>query len=321
VDALNAAFFPSTTGQSHTFTVQDNGSSTTRAVTLTSATITSIPVQNVHTINTGTGTVGYMLFNDHLASSEQQLIAAFTTLANAGATDLVLDIRYNGGGYLDIASEVAYMIAGPAATAGKTFEATQFNDQYTTTNPLSGQPLTPVPFHSAAEGFSAAPGQPLPTLNLTRVFVLTGNDTCSASESIINSLRGINVDVIQVGSVTCGKPYGFYATDNCGTTYFSIQFKGVNAKGFGDYSDGFAPNNSTDPFATKIPGCSVSDDFGHALGNTAESRLAAALNYRTTQSCPGATGLSGQTVRQAVGRFSETVTTPKSPWHENRILR
>ena len=56
--------------------------------------------------------------------------------------------------------------------------------------------------------------------------------TCSASEAIINGLRGVNVQVIQIGSITCGKPYGFYSQDNCGTTYFSIQFKGVNAAGF-----------------------------------------------------------------------------------------
>ena len=50
--------------------------------------------------------------------------------------------------------------------------------------------------------------------------------------------------MVQIGSTTCGKPYGFYPEDNCGTTYFSIQFQGVNAKGFGDYPDGFTPANS-----------------------------------------------------------------------------
>jgi hypothetical protein len=45
----------------------------------------------------------------------------------------------------------------------------------------------------------------------------------------------------RIGSTTCGKPYGFHATDNCGTTYLSIQFQSVNAKGFGVYPDGFTP--------------------------------------------------------------------------------
>ena len=320
IDALNAAFWPSAAGQSHMFTVQDNGASTTRTVNLTSADITSTPVQNVQTISTGSGLVGYMLFNAHIATSEQELIDAITALSNQGVTDLVLDIRYNGGGYLDIASELAYMIAGPAATTGKTFEETQFNDQYTTTNPVTGSPLTPVLFHSTAEGFSATAGTPLPTLNLSTVYVLTGTDTCSASESIINSLRGIDVNVIQIGSTTCGKPYGFYPADNCGTTYFSIQFKGVNNKGFGDYGDGFSPANSA-TVTTAVPGCSVGDDFNNALGNPAEARLAAALNYRNTQSCPAASGFASQTLKQQRTAPVAIVSVPKSPWLENRIMR
>ena len=53
------------------------------------------------------------------------------------------------------------------------------------------------------------------------------------------------MQVILIGGTTCGKPYGFYPQDNCGTTYFSIEFKGVNNQGFGDYPDGFSPANAT----------------------------------------------------------------------------
>ena len=74
--------------------------------------------------------------------------------------------------------------------------------------------IAPEPFFTTAQGFSVARGTALPTLNLSRVFVLTGRNTCSASESVINSLRGVNVEVIQIGSTTCGKPYGFYPQDN-----------------------------------------------------------------------------------------------------------
>src|SRR5205814_1836239 len=138
----------------------------------------------------------------------------------------------------------------------------------------------PIPFHTTTQGFSVSRGTPLPTLNLSRVFVLTGAGTCSASESIINSLGGVGVQVIQVGSTTCGKPYGFFPQDNCGTTYFSIQFKGVNAVGFGDYTDGFSPNNTLGVAGTLVPGCSVADDFSRALGDPNEARLAGALGYR-----------------------------------------
>ncbi|MCI0434936.1 MAG: S41 family peptidase, partial [Gemmatimonadetes bacterium] len=319
VDVLNAGLFPAGPNETHTFEIRDAGSPTTRTVTMVSANVASAPVQNVTTVPTGTGVVGYMLFNDHIATAEGALIDAIETLQAASVSDLVLDIRYNGGGYLDIASELAFMIAGPGQTTGATFERLEFNDKHPTTNPVTGEPLTPVPFHSTSLGFSVPPGQVLPSLNLTRVFVLTGPGTCSASESIINSLRGVDVEVIQIGSTTCGKPYGFYPADNCGTTYFSIQFRGVNADGFGEYPDGFSPQNTPSTAGVRIPGCSVADDFSRALGDPAESRFASALSYRAGQPCEPPTGLSLESLDGAPVPADGEVY--KSPWLENRILR
>jgi hypothetical protein len=187
---------------------------------------------------------------------------------------------------------------------------------------VTKQALTPTMFHTTTQGIQSgyASGQALPTLNLPRVFVLTGGSTCSASESIINGLRGVNVEVIQIGSTTCGKPYGFYDFDNCGTTYFSIQFRGVNAANFGDYTDGFAPTNAPGTGGTRITGCSVADDFTHALGDPNEGRLAAALGYRTGSACTGpATGVVK--AQAASVRPAQDFIAPKTPWLENRILR
>jgi hypothetical protein len=140
----------------------------------------------------------------------------------------------------------------------------------------------------------------------------------------MNALRGVNVEVIQIGSTTCGKPYGFYPTDNCGTTYFSVQFKGVNAAGFGDYTDGFSPNNTASLGGTRIPGCSVADDFTQPLGNPAEARLAAALSYRLSLSCPAPSGskpsLSDPSKPFGVDGGDGDGVAPKTPWLENRIL-
>jgi carboxyl-terminal processing protease len=320
IDTLNAGLFPTAAGQLHSFLIRDVGQTVTRTVSMTSANVTSIPVQNVTTIASGSETVGYMLFNDHIATAEGQLITAVNILKAANINDLVLDIRYNGGGYLDIASEVAYMIAGSAKTAGQTFELLQFNDKNPSTDPVTGAPITPTPFHSTAQGFSGpTQGTALPTLNLPRVFVLTSGGTCSASESIINSLRGIGVDVIQIGSTTCGKPYGFYPQDNCGTTYFSIEFRGVNAMGFGDYTDGFSPANTAVGAGVTIPGCSVADDFTHALGDPNEGRLAAALNYLSNPVCGPATGFAPFSAKSTLSSAEGVV--PKSPMLENRILR
>ena len=154
--------------------------------------------------------------------------------------------------------------------------------------------------------------------------VLTGPGTCSASESIMNGLRGVDVEVIQIGSTTCGKPYGFYPKDNCGTTYFTIQYRGVNAKNFGDFADGFSPEN-TDPtgiVGTVVPGCSIGDDFSSQLGDPLEARFAAAIQYRATGTCPAATG-AGVPGMNKLGAFtapSDGVIL-KNPFLTNRILR
>ncbi len=310
VNTLNAALSPTAVGESHSFVLLDLAN-VQHTVTLRAANVTSQPVQNVKTLPLGSGTVGYIQFNDHMATAEAELIMAVNTLGSAGITDLVLDMRYNGGGYLDIASELAYMIAGPARTSGLTFEKLAFNDKYPTTDPITGAAITPTPFYSTTR--FASPQTALPNLDLPRVFVITGSGTCSASESVINSLNGIGVTVAVIGGQTCGKPYGFYPQDNCGTTYFTIQFKGVNNAGFGDYTDGFVPRNATAlNGGAPLPGCAVADDFTHMLGDPAEGRLAAALQYAATGTCPMATAL-------AVPALEAQVVKPV--WLMNRILR
>ncbi len=323
IDTLNAGLFPSGPGEMHTFTVLDLGAQNTRSVTMISANVTATPVQNVNVIDTQSGRVGYLVFNDHIATAEEALVDAVNLLnVGQGIDDLVLDIRYNGGGFLAIASQLAYMIAGDIPTAGQTFELLEFNDKHPITNPVTGQPISPTPFFDVTLGFGSLPqNQPLPTLNLLRVFVITGPGTCSASEAIMNGLRGIDVEVIQIGSTTCGKPYGFFPTDNCGTTYFTIPFRGVNQKNFGDYTDGFSPVNTQANVGTVVPGCSVADDFTAALGNPAEGRFAAALAFLDGQPCPAPSGFAQPGVSKPGAPLSATDgIVPKSPWHTNRIM-
>lgn len=323
IDILNAGLFPAGPGEQHSFVVEDlHSGGNTREITMTSANVTSTPVQSVKTVDSPMGAVGYFLFNDHIATAEAGLIEAVEQLAADGVEELVLDIRYNGGGFLAIASQLAYMIAGDAQTAGRTFEASQFNDKHPATNPVTGQPLQPMPFFNTSRNFSVPSGQPLPALNLSRVFVLSGPNTCSASEAIMNALRGVDVEVIQIGSTTCGKPYGFYPTDNCGTTYFSIQFRGVNDKGYGDYTDGFSPNNIAGGAGDLLPGCAVADDFEHALGDPLEQRLQSALRYLEDQSCPTPSALTDTGHGKVAAPLSATDgIMPRSPWRENRILQ
>lgn len=230
--------------------------------------------------------VGYLLFNDHAPGAQDALIASFAELRRAAVQDLVLDLRYNSGGFLYVARSVASMVVGPESD-GRVFEQLRYNNKRAaeggpSTYFFSGQ------VQSGETRFQA--GMPLPQLGLQRLYVLSSELTCSASESIINSLRGIDVQVILVGATTCGKPFGFRRQDNCGLAFYPVEFQGYNAKNYGDFIDGFAPT------------CPVRDDSGKALGAADEPLLAAALHHADTGACPapGTNGLRKQSLAGAL---------------------
>ena len=308
VNALNAALFPAAAGTTTTMTVQDPGSSTTRSISLTSANVATKPVNRTRVLTDGTGKkYGYVLFNTFSPySSESDIVTAMTSMKTQGVNDLVLDLRYNGGGLLAVASELSYMVAG-TATSGKTFDKLRFNALAGTHDPVTGAVNNPIPFYSTGLGFSVTSGTALPALNLGRVFVLTTDDTCSASETVINGLRGVGVNVVQIGGKTCGKPYGFYPQDNCGTTYYAIQFQGTNDLGFGDYADGFTPTNSSDTTGVKIAGCAVSDDYSHNLGDGNEALLKTAMAYGLSGTCPA---ISSVSARSSAASARSTASSP-----------
>jgi carboxyl-terminal processing protease len=302
-EPLQLGLFPTVTGESHVFTVQSAGASTTRDITLTAAAVTPLPVQNVKSFVTKSGSkLGYMLFTGFNETSEFYLASAVSFLAAQNVSELILDMRYNSGGLLDIAAELAFMIAGPTRTAGKTFERRAYSEK----NPFNQTASdNNKPFFSTTRGFSVVPGTPLPTLNLGRVYVLTSKDTCSASESVINGLRGVGVEVVLVGDTTCGKPYGFVATDNCGTTHFSIQFVGVNNLGFGDYTDGF-------PAA-----CRADDDLTKPLGDPAEGHFLTAATLLLTGVCaPFSAASTNLTSKRNVAENNNSSQAIREPAYE-----
>jgi hypothetical protein len=268
VATINAALAPKVAGEKHQLSWSRNGN--IMQATLAALKLNIPPVRLAKVLDTDDGKVGYLHFNEHNAVAESQLVTAFQGFKDAGVKDLVLDMRYNGGGLLSIASELAYMIAGPDATSGKVFERPIYNDKTV--------PQPAIMFQAKALGYPAdktiKAGTALPYLGLKRVTMLMAAGTCSASEAVINGLRGVDVEVTLIGGESCGKPYAFIPASNCGTTYFGIQMQGVNDKGFGDYADGFAPT------------CRVNDDLSHAQGDPAEGMLAAALGYRSSGACP-----------------------------------
>jgi hypothetical protein len=264
-----------------------------------------VPVTKVVT-SPGGRRAGYIQFNDHDLGAQDDLIAAFRQLQNSSVQDLVLDLRFNSGGFLYIAQSAASMITGPSAS-GKIFEHLQYNDkrpQDTADNTFFFSSTVQVADRTAAGVNQNPVGTPLPQLSLPRVFILTSGRTCSASESIINSLRGIDVQVIRIGATTCGKPYGFTQKNNCGLAFFPIEFKGTNAKGFGDYSTGFTPV------------CQVQDD-GSVPGGSTDPLLTAARYYMDNNACPTGTATG---VQSAATPIVDDATPSRPAWAGRLLL-
>ncbi|MGM9513194.1 S41 family peptidase [Roseateles sp. DB2] len=281
IEVLNDMMSPDQLNKRFDFSFS-RASGQTVQVSLLSAEVENQPVTLDEVLTGADGRkVGHLIFNTHIAKGEIQLIEAMTRFQQAGISDLVVDLRYNGGGLLYMASQLAYMVAGSQQTRGKDFERSRYNSLRQASDGRA------TPFYETSclldANYRCTSERPLPALNLKRVYVLAQRGTCSASEAFINGLRGADVEVVLIGGKTCGKPYGFTAKDNCGNSYFPIEFGGVNHKGFGDYADGFVPAGQG---ATGVPGCVVSDDLAHELSSPGEAMLAAALQHRISGSCP-----------------------------------
>lgn len=201
--------------------------------------------------------VGYLLFQTFISQAEEELNEHFAAFRRAGVEELVLDLRYNGGGLTSVANHLATLIGG-SNLYGKVFESVQFNDKYSTYNTIE---------HFAAYHADA--------LNLKRVFVITTGMTASSSELVINGLRASanNMEVIQIGSTTYGKPYGFYPTFFCDTALFAVNVESTNSDGTGDYTDGITPT------------CPADDNLFKAFGDTTEPSLQEALYYISQGRC------------------------------------
>ncbi|MES2073366.1 MAG: S41 family peptidase [Pseudomonadota bacterium] len=292
----SAALYPNAVGAVNSFELLDAGAASSRIVQMAAVSVSKSPVLQDTVITTPDNKkIGYLVFTDHVATAEIPLILAFQKFKTAGIDDLVLDVRYNGGGYLYIADELASMIGG-AKVQNQLFEQLRFNDKHPE---KTNDPNYRINFVNLSRQFLT-----LPLLNLPRVFVLTTARSCSATESVINGLSPF-MQVITIGGATCGKPYGFIQQDNCDSSYFAIQFDGVNAAGQGGYTSGIAPK------------CSAADDLEHALGDSSERLLSTALSYSKTASCPAVGFSPSQLAQRSAIPAPET---ERYPWRNNRIM-
>ncbi|HEY0857080.1 MAG TPA: S41 family peptidase [Albitalea sp.] len=243
---------PTAEGERLTFELRQGGVPRTVQLSAAIYALVPVPVSTVFTLPSGVK-AGYLLLKDFVTQAEAPLAAAIADIRQQGATELILDLRYNGGGRVSTANVLASLVAG-ATNNGKVFTQLRYNAKNAASN---------TEFVLANGGGAA----------FSRVIVLTGARTCSASEMLVNGLTP-HVQVVTLGGTTCGKPYGFNPVQSCGSTFSAVNFETVNALGEGRYVDGIAAN------------CSVADDFSGELGDPAEKLAAAAQGYLSSGVCP-----------------------------------
>jgi C-terminal processing protease CtpA/Prc len=229
--------------------------------------------------------VGYLAYHQFVGYSTGGLSTAMAQFGAAGVQELILDLRYNGGGSVATSRDLASMIGG-SRTANKLYAYLRFNDKQVANN-------IRVPFNANTEQNPFA--LPIPQ-GLGRVIVITSGGTASASELLINGLRPF-VDVVLVGGTTYGKPYGFVPKEMCGTVVNAVQFESLNSAGTGNFTQGFTPD------------CQVPDDLDRQLGDPSERRTRAALDYVVTGRCGGEAPMSARVASPPASdqAFGETV--------------
>lgn len=212
--------------------------------------------------------IGYLMYNAFTRDFDSQLNAVFAQFKADGITDIVIDLRYNGGGSVETAIDLSSMVTG------------QFNNQVFANEHWNAdrqaEYAAPKLFNNQIHT-----GELINSLNLTKAYVLTTKRSASASELVINGLNPY-INMKQVGDTTTGKyqasfllydapaPAFSKSQANPGHTYamLPLVFKTSNSVGFTDYADGLFPD------------IQLKEDYTNlgVLGDENEPLLAAALN-------------------------------------------
>jgi carboxyl-terminal processing protease len=238
---------PSEAGIPNTFLFQiPDGSDSTITTTKSSFTLNTVIAYD--TLNLKSGITGHLVFNKFIPPSNQELETAFAFFKQNNITDLIVDLRYNGGGDFNVLVNMASYIAG-ASNLKMPFLKITHNDKNTSYNATLNFTATASP------------------LSLTRLITICSRGTASASEDLINGLKPY-LDVKCIGDTTYGKPVGMYGI-NYETSYmfWPIAFSVVNSANQGEFYKGFAPVKY------------VPDDITHDWSDRNESCLKEAIYY------------------------------------------
>lgn len=251
---------------------------TTLTVDLSTADYTVNPVLNYKTITQGSHVIGYIVFNSFTdpSNATPKLDAAFSYFAAQGVTDLVVDLRYNGGGSVATAEHLDDLIV-PASKNGTKMYTAYYNDKLQADKyPLLATQYQINPGDFKPENNTAVFNK-VGSLNVNRVFFIMTYGTASASELTINNLRP-EMDVQFVGNTSYGKPVGFFSIPINKYDYYTPEFSVANSAGTTDYYQGFTPGQAS------TPGYLANDDITKDFGDTSEGLLASIINYVGTGS-------------------------------------
>ena len=219
-------------------------------------TIDPVPLYRIIGRPDGTS-VGYLELATFISTAESEFATIFAEFDNAGVTDVIIDLRYNGGG-LVITTELLGDFLGGGVGPGTVFSKTLFNDQNAASNRIE-------PFETVAN-----------SLNISRLVVIATERTASASELVTNAMFP-HADVFIVGSPTLGKPVGQLGLLFCDKILRPTAFETVNADDEGRYFDGLPAD------------CPAPDDLSIAVGADTDPNLVSALALLDTGACPTAT--------------------------------
>lgn len=223
-------------------------------VTLTKDIVTIDPVPQWRVIDTPGGSVGYMELATFISTADPVFDTVFAAFRQAGITDVIIDLRYNGGGLVRTTENLGDYLGGDVAN-NLVFSKTLFNANNAASNRTRFfQRLTN-------------------SMSLSQLVVVATENTASASEIVTNSMEPY-VAVSIVGDDTFGKPVGQVGIEFCAKILRPTAFQTVNALDEGDYFDGLPAD------------CPAADDVTVPVGDPNDENIVAALSVLQTGGCP-----------------------------------
>jgi C-terminal processing protease CtpA/Prc len=289
------ALGPSTAGTTRLLRVSDSAGGT-RNVSVAKTDYSLTPVSSrygAQIINDGGVKVGYVNLRTFITTADPALRAAFLQFQAAGVTQVIVDLRYNGGGLISIAETFARLLGGNRATTD-VIEKLTYRPEKTSNN-------TTAYFATQPESISA----------MKIAFIGTGG-TASASELVANAfVPFLHTNAGLIGTNTYGKPVGQIAIDRtaCDDRFRIIAFAVQNAAGSANYYTGLA--------SVFEASCQASDDVSHQMGDPAEASTRAALDFVEGKACTKIASDQQTTLSASAGhRLLLTPTRPDTAQRE-----